>query len=107
LPSGSRSGSRSNSARTSGAGLYLDTARNAYDQTAVAPYAVRALPDAPVACPLDWNELGRVEPQQFIVRNIFRRLARKHDPWADIGRDAGSLCSARARLDQLRRARAD
>ena len=38
--------------------LFLDTARNAYAQTAVAPYAVRALPGAPVAAPLDWDELG-------------------------------------------------
>jgi bifunctional non-homologous end joining protein LigD len=64
--------------------LYLDTARNAYAQTAVAPYAVRALPGAPVACPLEWRELGRVRPQQFTVRNIARRLARKDDPWAEI-----------------------
>ena len=38
--------------------LSLDTGRNAYAQTAVAPYAVRALPGAPVAAPLDWEELG-------------------------------------------------
>ena len=46
---------------------------------AVAPYAVRALWGAPVACPLEWRELGRVEPQQFTVRNIARPLARKDD----------------------------
>src|SRR5207249_8847582 len=68
--------------------LYLDTARNAYAQTAVAPYAVRALPGAPVACPIDWQELGRVEPQRFTVRNLGRRLARKDDPWAEMRRDA-------------------
>jgi bifunctional non-homologous end joining protein LigD len=82
--------------------LYFDTARNAYAQTAVAPYAVRALPGAPVACPLDWRELGRVEPQQFTVRNIARRLARKPDPWADIGSDARSLRNPQRRLAQLR-----
>jgi bifunctional non-homologous end joining protein LigD len=81
--------------------LYLDTARNAYAQTAVAPYAVRALPGAPVACPLDWRELGRVEPQQYTVRNLARRLARKDDPWADIQRDAGAITEAARQLDQL------
>ncbi|MFF1409433.1 non-homologous end-joining DNA ligase [Streptomyces sp. NPDC058289] len=37
--------------------LYLDVQRNAYAQTAVAPYAVRALPGAPVAAPLAWADL--------------------------------------------------
>ena len=39
--------------------LYLDSGRNAYGQTATAPYAVRPLPGAPVATPLDWEELDR------------------------------------------------
>ena len=39
--------------------LYLDVMRNAYAQTAVAPYAVRARRGAPVATPLEWDELGR------------------------------------------------
>ncbi len=71
--------------------LYLDTARNGYAQTAVAPYAVRAIDGAPVACPLEWDELGRVDPQGFTVRNLFRRLARRTDPWADMAKAAAPL----------------
>jgi bifunctional non-homologous end joining protein LigD len=71
--------------------LYLDTARNGYAQTAVAPYAVRAIDGAPVACPLEWGELGRVDPQGFPVRNIFRRLARRADPWRDMAGAAAPL----------------
>ena len=82
--------------------LYLDTARNAYAQTAVAPYAVRALPGAPVACPVDWDELGRVEPQQFTLRSLPRRLARKRDPWAGIWDEARSLREPSRRLEGLR-----
>jgi bifunctional non-homologous end joining protein LigD len=74
-----------------GGRLYLDTARNGYAQTAVAPYAVRAIDGAPVACPLEWDELGRVDPQGFTVRNLFRRLARRPDPWADMARAAAPL----------------
>jgi bifunctional non-homologous end joining protein LigD len=71
--------------------LYLDTARNGYAQTAVAPYAVRAIDGAPVACPLEWDELGRVDPQGFTVRNLFRRLARRADPWAGMAHAAAPL----------------
>ena len=83
--------------------LYLDTARNAYAQTAVAPYAVRARPGAPVAVPLTWDEVGRKDfhPERYTVENVFRRLSRKGDPWADIGRRARSLSQPRGRLDEL------
>ena len=37
--------------------ILIDTARNTYAQTTVAPYAVRAKPGAPVATPLRWEEL--------------------------------------------------
>ena len=40
-----------------GGRVLVDTARNTYAQTVVAPYAVRALPGAPVAVPLAWEEL--------------------------------------------------
>ena len=33
-------------------------ARNTYGQTVVAPYAVRALPGAPVAMPVSWDEVA-------------------------------------------------
>ena len=36
--------------------LLLDINRNAYQQHAVAPYSLRALPGAPVAAPLEWDE---------------------------------------------------
>jgi bifunctional non-homologous end joining protein LigD len=82
--------------------VYLDTMRNAYAQTAVPPYAVRALPGAPVATPLDWNELGRLtDAQPHTIKTIARRLARKGDPWKDIPRRAGAILDADRRLDAL------
>ncbi len=62
--------------------LYLDVGRNAFGQTYVAPYSVRARPGAPVATPIDLDELGRVEPRSYTVGNISRRLGQKDDPWA-------------------------
>lgn len=68
--------------------VYLDIMRNAYGQTAVLPYSLRARPDAPVATPLDWDELGRrrLSPQRYHLRNLRRRLARKTDPFRDFFR---------------------
>jgi len=85
--------------------LYLDCMRNAYGQTGVAPYAVRARAGAPVATPLDWDELGRSDlgPRSYAVRNVFRRLGQRPDPWETIAERARPLAPARERLDELRR----
>jgi bifunctional non-homologous end joining protein LigD len=84
-----------------GGRLYLDMQRNAYGQTAVPPYAVRASPEATVAAPLDWSELddGRLRPSRFTVRTIGRRLA--DDPWRGFRRRARSLTTARRSLAGL------
>lgn len=83
-----------------GGRLFLDYLRNAYGQTGVAPYAVRARPEAPVATPLDWNELydGELGPRSYTVDNLFRRLGQKEDPWRDIESDARALGDAREQL---------
>ena len=81
--------------------LLLDTARNGYAQTIVAPYSVRPRPEAPVATPIDWSELGRVEPRSYTMANLRRRLARKPDPWAGMAGQAVAFDPVRARLDEL------
>ena len=82
--------------------VFIDTARNAYAQTAVPPYAVRARPGAPVAVPLDWDELSAsdLSPGSYSIQNIFRRLAQKVDPWADFIDRAAPLSRAVKRLDE-------
>jgi bifunctional non-homologous end joining protein LigD len=79
--------------------IFLDTNRNAYGQTAVSPYSPRARPGAPVATPIEMNELGKVAPNGYDVRSVRRRLAQKGDPWARIHDDARSALDARRRLD--------
>lgn len=66
--------------------VFVDYLRNSYGQTTVAPYSVRALEKAPVATPLDWDELGSSEPRKYTIDNIFRRLSQKRDPWSRITR---------------------
>jgi len=81
--------------------------RNAYAQTAVPPYAVRPLPGAPVATPIEWDELSdsRLRPDRWTVKTVMRRLDSKGDPWADIASFARGLSRARKQLDGLVRDR--
>lgn len=83
--------------------LFLDYLRNSYAQTSVAPYALRAKTAAPVATPLDWDELDDPEltSQSYTTKNIFRRLGQKDDPWKHIWEHAGSLEKASDNLHKL------
>lgn len=80
--------------------VFLDYLRNAYGQTAVAPYALRARTGAPVATPITWKEAAdaKLGPRRYTLANIFRRLAQTEDPWADIDRHAIALDGAVRRL---------
>ena len=73
--------------------ILVDTARNTYAQTVVAPYAVRALPGAPVATPLEWDELNDPElhPRRWTLRDVGARIADRGNPWSDIRLEARSL----------------
>ncbi|MDT0650964.1 non-homologous end-joining DNA ligase [Autumnicola edwardsiae] len=76
--------------------LFLDVARNGLGQTTVAPYAVRPLQGAPIATPIDWDELNSLDSaQKYNLKNIFKRLARKEDPWSKIAKKATTLKSAK------------
>jgi bifunctional non-homologous end joining protein LigD len=85
--------------------LFIDTGRNGWGQTAVAPYSVRPKRGAPVATPIDWRELGRTEPQSYTLSSVPRRLGRKQDPWRSMERQARPYGPARERLDRLRTAK--
>jgi bifunctional non-homologous end joining protein LigD len=62
---------------------FIDYLRNARGATFIAPYSTRARANAPVATPLDWDELStKLPPSHFTLRNLPERLARlKHDPF--------------------------
>ncbi len=73
--------------------MFIDTTRNAFAQTTVAPYGVRALAGAPVATPVTWEEVEKatLTAQQFTIKNIEKRLDIIGDPLADFGKSANSL----------------
>jgi bifunctional non-homologous end joining protein LigD len=61
--------------------IFIDFFRNDYTATAIADYAVRARPGAPVALPLSWNELDELESgSQFTMKDVLARLKRKKPP---------------------------
>ena len=70
--------------------LFVDVNRNAYAATAVPPYSVRPLPGAPVATPLEWDELAdrRLRAQRWTIRTV---LDRDPDVWKGVRRAAGAL----------------
>lgn len=84
--------------------VFVDYLRNEYAQTSVAPYALRARPGAPVATPLEWDELSvsGMGPRRYTIANLFRRLGARDDPWAGLDRSAAGLDEPREALDALR-----
>jgi len=73
--------------------LFVDYMRNSYGITSVCPYSIRLLDEAPVAAPLDWDELGDsdITARSWTVSNIFKRLGQREDPWRDIYRHRISI----------------
>jgi bifunctional non-homologous end joining protein LigD len=76
-----------------GSRLFIDVLRNGHGQTEVAAYGVRLLPTAPVAAPLEWDEVGdrSLRPGRWTVQNLFRRLGQRADPWAALDDHARPL----------------
>jgi bifunctional non-homologous end joining protein LigD len=66
--------------------VYLDVIQNVRGHHAVAPYVLRAVPEATISTPLKWNELStRLDSRTFSLETIFRRLAKlRTDPFAPL-----------------------
>jgi bifunctional non-homologous end joining protein LigD len=76
-----------------GARIYVDVNRNAYAQHVVAPYGVRPRPRAPVAMPIEWDELSesRLKPDRYTLQSAMQRLRAQGDAWRNINRHARRL----------------
>jgi bifunctional non-homologous end joining protein LigD len=65
--------------------VYFDYLQNAKSKTIAAPYVLRAYPGAPVATPLEWDEVRRgLHPSQFDIRNAVDRFAERGDLFAGV-----------------------
>ena len=72
-------------------GVFIDYNQNARDRTVASAYSVRAVPDARVSCPLEWDEVADVEPDQLTLKTVPARLVQRGDPSESIDQHAGSL----------------
>jgi bifunctional non-homologous end joining protein LigD len=72
--------------------IFIDYLRNDPTSTAIGPYSTRARAGAPVAMPLAWDEVTPdLDPTDFTMASVPRRIARMPDPWADIDQHASAL----------------
>jgi len=84
--------------------VFIDTLRNAFGQTGIAPYGVRPKPGAPIAAPLEWDEVkdSRLTPNRYTIRNIFKRIDKFGNVWGDIDKKVANLSNSHKILDTLK-----
>ncbi len=71
--------------------IFVDFNQNAPHKTVFAPWSVRARPQAPVSCPFDWDELGRIRPDELTIATVPARLAALGDPWLPMDNHPNTL----------------
>lgn len=74
--------------------VFIDYNQMARDRTIAAPYSLRANSRATVSTPVTWDELTRIEPNDFDLRTVPARLAEVGDLYAgldDVRHDLGTL----------------
>ncbi|HEV7857181.1 MAG TPA: non-homologous end-joining DNA ligase [Pyrinomonadaceae bacterium] len=83
--------------------IYLDHMQNARGKSVVAPYSVRPRARASVSAPLEWKEVqsAKITPQDFTIKNLQRRVARKGDLFKPVLTNKQSLKSAAEQLKSI------
>jgi bifunctional non-homologous end joining protein LigD len=80
-------------------GVFVDTKMNGHGQQVVAPYSVRPLPQAAVAAPLAWDEVGEgLDPAALGMAAVLERVERRGDLGAPLLRGGQRLDAALRRL---------
>lgn len=71
--------------------IFLDYNQANRDRTMAGAYSPRALAHAPVSCPVTWDELESVRPENFTIRTVPERLRTTGDPWATMQSSLGTI----------------
>ncbi len=66
--------------------VYVDVIQNARGHHVVPPYVMRAVPEATISTPLEWDELTpKLDPKRFTASMVLKRVAkRRSDPMAPL-----------------------
>ena len=62
--------------------IFIDYLRNTRGATCVAPYSLRARPNAPISVPLSWRDLKNYAPADINIKNISDKFF-KNEPWEE------------------------
>jgi DNA ligase D len=74
-----------------GTRIFIDFNQNAPHKTVFAPWSVRARDIATVSCPLEWDDIPTVRPDDLTIATVPGRVAERGDPWATMPAAAQSL----------------
>jgi len=78
--------------------IYVDYLQNIRGKTVAGVYSVRAQPEPTVSTPLDWSEVSSgLDPKEFTIDTVPKRLARVGDLWAAAMKKPNSLDGVLAR----------
>jgi bifunctional non-homologous end joining protein LigD len=59
--------------------LRIDYTQNVIGKTLAAVYSPRPVRGAPVSTPIEWEELGQIDPAQFTLRTTLERVRLRGD----------------------------
>jgi bifunctional non-homologous end joining protein LigD len=62
--------------------IFIDYLRNGFGATSIVPYSLRARDRGSIAVPIAWSELKKTKPDQFTMKNIYKHLKNKKNPWS-------------------------
>lgn len=85
-------------------GVFIDWNQNVKGKTVVAPYSLRASPQATVSYPLNWNELKSLgDPSELNLKKVLKSSV--ESPWGDIYRKKADIRSAILALERIYKSR--
>src|SRR2546430_1433055 len=74
-----------------GTRIFVDFNQNAPHKTVFAPWSVRARELAPVSCPIRWEDVDAIRPDDLTMAVVPERVRRLGDPWAAMDASPNSL----------------
>src|SRR2546421_3202434 len=84
-------------------GVFVDFGQNARDRTIAAAYSVRPTSEARVSAPLRWDEVAAVDPADFTIETMRKRIGEVGDLTAGMWRRKASLLPRYEKLGLERR----